>query len=550
MVNPSTLNIARESLDRIDQFIRQERRILKAIFLYAVMVGLFSLIIPLTVQELVNTFAFSIQPIMVVTLVAIMGGILVFVSVFRAMQFYATDLLERRIFVRITLALARKLPWFKEHHFRSEHVSRFFEAVFMQRALSSMLVDLTNVIVGGVIGMTLLAFYHPYFIIFDLILLVSVGFIGFLGRGGLWATLTMSDAKYNTFHWFQEVADNLRHFKTTNSMDLVLQKADALAEAYVQSRKLRFRILLRQYIGSLSLQVFLHTGLLGTAGWLLSRGELTLGQLVAAEVIVATLLLNLDSVVKRMYIVFYFLTALTELDHLFGLPQDPKTLSFSLSIPETYSGGVALSCSHVKALSSPWPVSKELNLEIGPGEKWGLVCTTEFQRHTISRILSGMELPPTGTVRYNEVDIRNVNAVEINAIRGLAFGRDLSLFDGSLAENITMGRPGIKTEEIIWALQFVQLDNEIEHLPQGLNTLVHVSEREFAPSQIVRILLARAIVVRPKLLILDGALHEIPNPIRKKILDDLCSEDEPWTVVIVTTDSNITTHVQHCFSLV
>ena len=120
---------------------------------------------PLTVQELVNTFAFSVQPIMVVTLVTIMAGILVFVSVFRALQFYATELLERRIFVRMSLALARKLPWFKEKDFRPEYVSRFFETIFMQRAISSLLVDLMNVIVGGFIGMMLLALYHPYFLL-------------------------------------------------------------------------------------------------------------------------------------------------------------------------------------------------------------------------------------------------------------------------------------------------------------------------------------------------------------------------------------------------
>ena len=530
--------------------MRQERRIITAIFLYAVMVGVFSLIVPLTIQELVNTFAFSIQPIMVVTLVTIMAGILIFVSVFRALQFYATDLLERRIFVRITLALARKLPWFKEEHFRSDHVSRFFETVFMQRAISSLFVDLTNVIVGGIIGMTLLALYHPLFLVFDIILIASVGIIGLLGKGGLETTLNMSAAKYDTFHWFQEVADNLSHFKTINSTDLVLKKADALADAYVLTRQSRFRVLLRQYIGSLTLQVFLHTGLLGTAGWLLSRGELTLGQLVAAEVIVATLLLNLDFVVKRMYIVFYFLTALTELDHLFALPQDRKSLPFSLSIPRTHQNGVALSCSQVNGLPSPWPVSKELNLEIGPGEKWALVCATESQRHTISRLLSGLEIPRTGAIRYNDIDVRNINPEEINSLRGLVFGRDLSLFGGTVVENITMGREDIKTEDIVWGLQFVRLDKEIEHLPEGLNTLVQLGAKEFSPSQILRILLARAIVMRPKLLILDGALHEIMNPNREKILAQLCSDQEPWTVVIVTTDSNIKTYVQNCVSLV
>ena len=130
------------------------------------------------------------------------------------------------------------------------------------------------------------------------------------------------------------------------------------------------------------------------------------------------------------------------------------------------------------------------------------------------------------------------------------FGRDLTLFEGTLAENITMGREGIKTEDIVWALEFAQLNHEIEQLPDGLNTLVQNSAKEFLPSQIVRILLARAIVMRPKLLILDGGLHEISPSIREKILSDLCSDQEPWTLVIVTTDSAIKTYVQKCVSLV
>ena len=103
------------------------------------------------------------------------------------------------------------------------------------------------------------------------------------------------------------MADTRSHFKASQSRDFILQKADSLAHAYVNTRKLRFRILVRQYIGSLFVQVILHTGLLGTAGWLMSKGELTLGQLVAAEVIIASLLLSLESVIKRTYVIFYFL---------------------------------------------------------------------------------------------------------------------------------------------------------------------------------------------------------------------------------------------------
>ncbi|MCA9464326.1 MAG: ABC transporter ATP-binding protein, partial [Nitrospira sp.] len=191
----------------------------------------------------------------------------------------------------------------------------------------------------------------------------------------------MSEAKYATYHWFQEVADNLSHFKASQSRDLILKKADALAHAYVGTRKSRFRILLRQYIGSLTVQVILHTGLLGTAGWLLSKGELTLGQLVAAEVIIATLLLNLDSVMKRTYVIFYFLTALTEIHHIFSLPKDDRAHAQLVKIPEQPSQqGLRVSVSHIRGLPQPWPRNLELTMDVEAGEKWGVICMTETQR--------------------------------------------------------------------------------------------------------------------------------------------------------------------------
>jgi len=544
------LPLLRENLDRLGMFMRQERSVLMAILTYAIVVGVFSLIIPLTVQELVNTFAFAVSPVMVMTLVGIMAVILLFVGVFRVLQFYATDLLERRVFVRVALALAQILPRFKEDSFRTDSISRFFEAIFMQRALANLFVDFTNVFVGGLIGMTLLAFYHPYFLLFDVILIGSMFLIGALGKGGLRTTLQMSEAKYDAFHWFQEVADNLLHFKTTSCLGLVLGKTDGLASSYVQARKRRFTVLLRQYIGSLSIQVILHTGLLGTAGWLLSKGELTLGQLVAAEVIVASLLLNLDSVVKRVYIVYYFFTALTELDHLFSLPQDRATTDSSdFSIPQSDTSGVHLACSGIRLTSSWWSIPQDVNFEVLPGEKCALICQTESTRHGISLVIAGLQAPSTGVVRYNGIDVRNVSLDEVNKLRGIVFGRDLRLFEGSMADNITMGRTDIESEDLLWALNVVQLNQEIDELPDGLQTIIKEGGRDFTPSQQLRILLARAIITRPSLLILDGALHEIPSHIREPIFAHLCSKEVPWTMVVVTTDSQVSTVVQKCLTL-
>lgn len=116
--HPSLIDVLRH----LGRFLRLERRILALVISYALVIGLFSLIVPLTVQELVNTFSFAIQPIMIATLAIIMVVVLAFVGVFRALQYYAVEVLQRRLFVRTAFAMAQKLPHVRFED--SNHVSR------------------------------------------------------------------------------------------------------------------------------------------------------------------------------------------------------------------------------------------------------------------------------------------------------------------------------------------------------------------------------------------------------------------------------------------
>lgn len=542
-------DLLRPTLTRLRAILLQERRLLIFLILYALAIGFFWLIIPLTVQELVNTFAFAIQPIMVVTLAAIMAAVLLFAGAFRILQFYAAEMLERRLFVRVALALASYLPRFRPDSFRPEHASRFFETVLMQRALSSLLVDFINVLVGGIIGMVLLVFYHPAFLVFDFFLIVAVFVIAFLGRGGLRATLQMSEAKYDVFHWFQEVTDNLLHFKATRCAPLVLRKADMLSAFYIDARKDRFRVLVRQYAGSLLLQVMIHTGLLGMAGWLVAIGQLTIGQLVGAEVIIATLIVSLESVVKRTYVMFYFFTALVELDRLFSLPKDQRPLARTVSQPVSPRRGLKVTCRRVSLSLDGAALLQNTHFEIGAGEKWGIVCESETVCHMLSRVLAGIEVPAAGVIRYDEVDLRDLGSDTVNAYRGLVLSWQISLFEGTLEDNITMGREDILAEDVLWALRLVNLLEDVEQLPHGLGTPVGLGGKSFTPSQKLRILLARAIVTRPPLVILGGALEEISSKVREAILRHLCSPDQPWSVLIVTTHPEIKKMLQHCIEV-
>jgi len=524
---------------------RLERRILGLIVSYSIAIGLFSLIVPLTVQELVNTFAFALQPITIVTLAAVMVAGLLFVGAFRALQYYAVEVLERRIFARVAIAMAQQLPHLRYQGFKPRYANYFVETILMQRAVSVLLVDLINVIVGGAVGMTILVFYHPYFLLFNAILLVGFNVVFFLmSHGGLKADMELSHAKYDTLHWFQEIAYNLLHFKSTDSQALLVKKTDQLLDTYVSVRKNRFGILIRQYLGSLGWQALAHSGLIATAGWLLGIGQLTLGQFVAAEVVVSGILSSFDGVVKRMGHIYYFLTALTELSFLFSLPKDQDTATLSIPLPDPTVHGIRVTCKDLTFAPAGGPsVFEHFNLEVTPGEKIGIYADTTMAKTALARVLGGLESPTSGVIRYNGVDLRHLNLDSVNRFRGFILDSQLSLFEGTLEENILLGRDYIPYSDVRWALRFTELEEEVDALPHGLKTHVRTAGKIFAPTHIVRILVARAILGRPQLLIFEGILHNMHPAMRETILRRLCSKEEPWSVIFVSNDPNLTPHV-------
>ena len=424
-------------LARLNLLVGLEHRILAIIASYAVVIGLFALIVPLTVQELVNTFAFAIQPIMIVTLVATMLGALLFMGAFRVLQARAVEILVQRLYTRLAVAFTEALPRFRENVFLPQHTNTFIEAELLPRALVAMLVDIVNVSVSGMIGMTILVMYHPYFLGYNTLVITSFVFLlTFFGRGGLRITQRVSQLHYKTFHWLQNIGINRLHFKSTDSLPLLLKKTDALVQAYVMARKRRSDILTGgQYKSTVIFQAFAHSGMIGLGGWLLSVGDITLGQFVAAEVIVGTLLLNLDTVARRMYAAIYVVTSLDELSRLFELPKEDVSSPLAASLPDPSLHGVRLICKDVSYDAPDGSrIFEHFNLEVMPGEKISVLSDTSMSKTALTLILAGLYHPTSGVIRYNDVDLRDVSLNYVNRCRGLMLDSHPTLFDGTLEE--------------------------------------------------------------------------------------------------------------------
>ena len=416
----------------------------------------------------------------------------------------------------------------------------------MTRALVAMVSDLFNVAVVGSVGMSLLVFFHPYFLLYNVILVTGFVFLlTVFGRGGFLITLEMSRLNYEIYHWMQNIAANLPHLRAVGQSPYLIKKTDELTKAYVRVRQRRSDLLTgRQYKAAALWQVVGHAGMIATAGMLVSAGQLTVGQFPAAELLAGQLLLHMDTLARRMVHMFFAFVSFRELNAFFTLPQDQS--GSKTVVPVTHFGlaGIKLQTRDLSfAYPGGQPLFEQFDLDVAAGEKVVVLCQTNMQKTALAKVLAGLLPPTAGVVRYNDVNLVEVALESIDRCRSLMLDSHPTLLEGTIEDNITLGRPSISYEDIQWVLQFVELDEEIDKMPEGLSTMVTGHANQFTTSQVLRLLLARAVVTRPYVLIVDGTLHSMVPAVRDVILRRLCSKDEPWSVVFVSNDPTFTSHV-------
>ena len=546
------INIVRDILAQLALLIRLERKMLGIIASYAVAIGMFMLCVPIAVQELVSTFSFAIQPIMILTLTLVVGSALTATAAFRILQARAVETLQQRIYTRIAIAFTETLPRIREDAFLPQHAHRFAEADLLTRALVAMVADLFNVAVVGTIGMSLLIFFHPYFLLYNTILLVGwVFLLTVFGKGGFLITLEMSRLNYDIYHWMQNIAANLPHLRAVGRSPYLMEKTDELTDLYAKVRQRRSDLLTgRQYKAAALWQVAGHAGMIGTAGMLVAIGQLTVGQFAAAELIAGNLLLNMDTLARRMVHMFFAFVSFRELHAFFALPQDEVGSRTVVPLDQFGLAGIKVTANDLAFAYADGPfLFEHFYLEIAPGEKVMVLCQSNMQKTALAKVLAGLLPPSAGVVRYNDMNLVEISLDSIDACRSLMMDSHPTLLEGTIENNITLGRQSITYEDVQWALQFVELDEEIDRMPAGLTTIVTGQSSQFTLSQILRLLLARAIVTRPHVLIVEGTLHSMAPSLREVIVRRLCSKDEPWSIIFISNDPTFATYVERRITL-
>jgi len=519
---------------RLFRLLKVERRDIWVVVTFALWVGLLSLATPIAVESLVNTVALGalLQPLVVLTLLLL--ACLILAAALRALQSISVEVIQRRIFARVVADLSYRLPRVRLEALDGQHgpelVNRFFDVMTVQKTSAVLLLDGVAVILQTVIGLVILGFYHPALLGYDVILLSCIAVVVFgLGRGGVRTSIAESYAKYAVANWLQEMVRHPTAFKISGAYNYAMDRAEHLAVEFFSARKAHFRIVLRQLVAALLLQALASTVLLGLGGWLVIGGQLTLGQLVAAELIVTVIVGSFTKLGKQLESYYDLMSAIDKLGHLTDLPVERAD---GVSLAEK-TGPAALEIRHVSfAYNKDRPVLRDVSVALQPGERLAIVGPSGSGKSTLVDLLFGLRTPDQGFILIDGVDLRDLSLASLR--QTVAVVRGGEMIEASVTENVALGRPGVSHQDVREALQRVGLLDELLAQPDGLQTELATTGSPLSQGQLRRLLVARAIASRPRLLVVDEVIDAVDVEARDEVLRTLFDPEAPWSLLVVS----------------
>ena len=525
--------------ERLRRLAALEQSDVTVVVIYAVGIGLVSLAVPIAAQSLVNTVAFTalVQPIVVLSVLVLVG--LFAAGLLRTLQYKVVETLQQRFFVRTTHDAVQRLTQADIANFRDvgapEMMNRFFDVPIIQKAAASLLLDTLSVVLQGAVSLLLLAFYHPALLAFDIVLIALIAFtlLG-LGRDGVPTAIKESKAKYATAAWLEEMAGALRSFKSEESAAFAFQQADNLARRYVETRRKHFKVLLRQTIASYTLQAVATAALLGLGGSLVINGQLTLGQLVAAELVVTGVLASVAKFGKYLETYYDICASLDKVGHIVDLSSER-------------AGGIVLTPSTEPARLSLEGVTfayddrsetlRDVSFELGAGTSLAILGSEASGKSTLVDVLYGLRAPSHGQVLLDGADVRTLALKSLR--RNVVLVGSGEIFDGTVLENLLLGREQVEGVGVSEALTLVALSEDIAELPQGtLTRLGHAGSR-LSSTQAARLAIARGILCEPRLLIIDETLDGLATETVERILRGLTSKHGATSVLVFTSREEV-----------
>jgi ABC-type bacteriocin/lantibiotic exporter with double-glycine peptidase domain len=537
MAEQSTDGIFQQPLKRLGQVLKLERKEISAIYFYAILAGLLQLSVPLGIQAIINfVLAGALSTSMVVLIILVVIGVF-FTGLLQVSQMKVIEKIQQRIFTRYSFEFAWRIPKLDlkkvDGYYLPEVVNRFFDIISLQKSLSRLLLDIPTATIQILFGLVLLSLYANIFIVFSLLVLLLLYLIlYFTGGRGLKTSLEESEHKYEVASWLEEVARVLKSFRFSKGSLLPVDKTDKIVGRYLDARTSHFKILLLQYWSLVGFKIVITGGMLIVGSILLVRNQINIGQFVAAEIVILTVLASIEKFIQSLDKVYDLLTSLEKLGKVIDKPLEKEG---TLKIADT-NKGLAVGMNQLSfSYNAEKTVVNNINFEMVAGSKNVLMGAEGSGKSTIILLLTGSYHNFEGSITIDSIPIGNYDPDSIRAHTGILFNQQ-DIFEGTLYENIALGNQEITTAEIIELAEKIGLKSFITGLREGFDTRIEPIGRRLSGGTIRKILLLRALVANPRMLLLEEPWSWFDAESQKLIKQYLLTQIPNTTCIIITND--------------
>lgn len=525
-------------LQRLRRLLEVDKKDIYQVYIYAFFNGLVNLSLPLGIQAIINLIqGGEISTAWVVLVLFVITGV-AFTGIFQLMQLRIVENIAQKIFTRASFEFAYRIPRLRYQalyeYYTPELVNRFFDTMTLQKGIPKILIDFSLSFFQIFVGLILLSFYHPFFIIFGILLIALIyTILVFTGPKGLATSIEESSYKYRIAYWLEEIARTKISFKLIGDCDITLDSTNEKVVDYLTARESHFKVLIQQFLHLIGFKVLIAAGLLVTGSILVFNQQMNIGQFVAAEIIILLIINSVEKLIKSLDSVYDVLTALEKIGMVTDLPLDRRD---GLDMPDPESG-ISID---IQNLVYQYPdarveILNKLNLSIDKKESVVVTGPSGSGKSTVIQLLAGILTPADGSISFNDTPLDSLNITAIKKYIGFAISNN-QIFHGTVYENIVLGRAGLDHSHVKAVIKDVFLEDFVKSKPQGLNSEIDPEGKRVPRSVVNKLILARAIISKPRLLILEDPLDHVQHDEREAIIKMLCRDDQPWSIFVTTLD--------------
>lgn len=504
------------------KILSPERNYYTLAILYGVGLSVLSLGLPISVQMLVNTVAHTGLTTPLLVLTGTLFALLLGAGLLNAMRIHLMDLFQRRFYARMVSSIALRSvyalnPFFQDYN-KGTLFNRYFDILIVQKTVPNLLVGGFTIILQAAVGFTLTSLYHPLFLAFNLVVILFIWLIWLIwGRRAILSAVEVSHKKHAAAAWIEGLGASNGFFKSEHHIAEALRRTDEVTENYIDRHQKHFRHHFTQTLCLIALYAVASAGLLGLGGWLVIQGELSLGQLVAAELVLSAVFFGLSQLGTYLAYFYELCAALEELSLFDDIEQDEP-----MEKPLVLDGDASLEFVHVRGDARGRPM--DLSFSIPSGARVMGVAKTHAIQRAVTNLLKRHERPSGGFVSLGGQDIMAVPAHELRQ-EVIVLDRP-NATEMTIRDYLNLSAESISTRRILEIVRCVGLETPISQLDDGLDTRVASTGWPLTITETMQLKLAAAILAEPKVLVLGQLYDSMLTAQLRDALDRLQEESE------------------------